>query len=290
MTANAKNGFLLTNGHWQNHYLNSPTSIVVVNLMPNKEITERQFLESFNELAQDVELTFLYPATHQFKNVSFSAIAKTYVSLAEIENYSFDGLIVTGAPVEQLPFYQVDYWEEFRTILDWAERHTSQSLLECWAALGGLYNDYQVNKYQLAQKIFGIYRATALNSNSQLTRHFTNQQLAIPQSRHSNPIIDPENLPDGLQVIAENKEIGPLILHSSGKHRTYITGHPEYEVDTLAHEYYRDLKKRLPIQEPHNYFTNRNTGKINYSWRNSSIQIYQNWLNTFAQQKVGTLV
>lgn len=290
MTANAKNGFLLSSGQWQNHYLNNPVSIVVVNLMPTKEITERQFLESFNQLTQDVELTFLYPATHHFKNVSFSTIAKAYVSLAEIENYSFDGLIITGAPVEQLAFQQVDYWEEFRTICDWAERHTKQSLLECWAALGGLYNDYQINKHQLSQKIFGIYQATGINKCNQLAKHFTNQQLVIPQSRHSNPSVDPENLPDDLQIVAENNEIGPLIYHSPVKHRTYITGHPEYEADTLAQEYYRDLKKRLPIQEPRNYFSNRNTGEIKYSWRKSSTQIYQNWLNTFTQQKVGTLV
>lgn len=290
MTANAKNGLLLNNGRWQNHYLTNPVSILVVNLMPTKENTERQFLENFNNLTQDVELTFLYPATHHFKNISFSTIAKTYVSLADVENYSYDGLIITGAPVEQLPFQQVDYWEEFRTICDWGERHAKQSLLECWAALGGLYNDYQINKHQLPQKVFGIYQATSINDSNQLAEHFTNQQLIIPQSRHSSPLIDPQNLPDDLQIVAENKEIGPLIYHSPCKHRTYITGHPEYEADTLAQEYYRDLKKRLPIQEPHNYFTNDKTGRINYSWHQSSTQIYQNWLNTFTPQKVGTLV
>lgn len=288
MTANAKNGLLLSSGHWQNHYLNNPVSIAVVNLMPTKEVTEQQFLESFNRFKQDVEITFLYPATHHFKGVSYLTVAKAYASLVDVENYSFDGLIITGAPVEQLDFQQVDYWEEFRTICDWAERHTKQTLLECWAALGGLYNDYQVSKRQLPQKIFGIYQATKVNHHSNLTNNF--QDIQIPQSRHSTPIVNPTNLPHDLQIIASNQEIGPLIYYSPSKHRTYITGHPEYEIDTLAKEYYRDLKKRLPIQEPHNYFTNLKTGKVNYSWQQSSHQIYQNWLNTFRQQKVGTLI
>ncbi|MCD7083490.1 homoserine O-acetyltransferase/O-succinyltransferase family protein [Limosilactobacillus fastidiosus] len=288
MTANAKNGFLLSNGRWQNHYLKDPISVLVVNLMPTKEVTERQFLESFNNLNQDIEFTFLYLATHHFKNISYSAIAKAYASLDDVESSSFDGLIITGAPVEQLNFHQVDYWEEFRTICDWAKRHTKQSLLECWAALGGLYNDYQLNKQQLPQKLFGIYQATSINEHNRLSHNF--HAIKIPQSRHSTPVIDPNNLPDDLEVIATNKQIGPLIYYSPSNHRTYITGHPEYESDTLAKEYYRDLKKRLPIQEPHNYFANVEIGKVNYSWQQSSIQIYQNWLNTFTQQKVGTLV
>lgn len=288
MTANAKNGFLLCNGKWLNHYLDHPISILVVNLMPTKEVTERQFLESFNNLQQDVEITFLYPATHHFKNTSYSEINKAYASLADIEAFSFDGLIITGAPVEQLNFHQVDYWEEFRTICDWAERHTKQTLLECWAALGGLYNDYQLGKRQLPHKLFGVYQATSINEHSRLALDF--QSIKIPQSRHATTVVNPHDLPADLQVVASNEQIGPLIYHSPSKHRTYITGHPEYESDTLAKEYFRDLKKRLPIQEPHDYFADVKTGEVNYSWQQSSTQIYQNWLNTFAQQKVGTLV
>lgn len=282
MVANAKNGFLITNGSWQNHYLNHPLSILVANLMPNKEETERQFLESFNNLESDVELTFLYPATHHFKHVSFSAIAKAYVCLADIENCSFDGLIITGAPVEQFDFQQVDYWEEFQTLCDWAQRHTNQTLLECWAALGGLYNDFQINKRSLGQKIFGIYSATNTNPNEPCSN------LTIPQSRHAT-VDAPDELPAGLEVVATNDQIGPLIYQSRCKHRTYITGHPEYEAQTLANEYYRDLKKRLPIQEPQNYFSDVQTGEINYSWRSSSQQLYQSWLNTIELQKVGAL-
>lgn len=289
MTANAKNGFLLTSGKWHNHYLNNPVSILVANLMPTKETTEHQFLQIFDSLDQDVELTFLYPATHCFKGTPYSTISKAYVSLVDIESSSFDGLIFTGAPVEQLNFQQVDYWEEFRTICDWAERHTKETLLECWAALGGLYNDYQIDKQALPHKLFGIYGANKVKQSDK-DKWQINLPLRIPQSRHSTPLINPDNFPHDLKIIAESKEIGPLIYYSPAKHRTYITGHPEYEIDTLAKEFYRDQKKQLPISEPHDYFINSKSGDINYNWHQSSIQIYQSWLNTFTQKKVGTLV
>lgn len=288
MAANAKNGFLLTSGKWHNSYLTDPVSILVVNLMPTKEATEHQFLQIFDSLDQDVELTFLYPATHRFKGTPYSTISKAYVSLVDIEGSSFDGLIFTGAPVEQLNFQQVDYWEEFRTICDWAERHTKETLLECWAALGGLYNDHQIDKQQLPNKLFGIYGATDIEQDSDDAWHIQ-LPLRIPQSRHSTPR-NPNHFPSDLKVIADSKEIGPLIYYSSSKHRTYITGHPEYEIDTLAKEFYRDQKKQLPISEPHDYFTNSKSGDINYNWRQSSIQIYQSWLDIFTQKKVGTLV
>lgn len=284
MTANATNGFLLRNGEWHNHFQLNPLSIVVVNLMPTKEATERQFLTQFNQLDHDVEITFVYPATHHFKGTPFSVISRVYQSLVEIEGQTFDGVIITGAPVEKLPFQQVDYWEEFQTICDWAERHAHQTLLECWAAQAGLYHDFAITKHPVSHKIFGIYQADQIAP--ELANDFgAGGLLKMPQSRHTNSDIDPLRLPGDLQIVASNNQIGPLILKSHQHHRTYITGHPEYEVDTLAGEYYRDRKKRLPIRQPLHYFNSN--GKINFSWKTSSNIIYQNWLHAFALQKVG---
>lgn len=290
MAANALNGFLYRNGKWRNSHLRDPVSILILNLMPNKEETEKQFLENFDQLNKDVEITFLFPITHTFKSIPFPTIAQSYASYDQIVGRSYDGLIVTGAPVEKLPFKEVDYWQEFQMISSWATRHTKQSLFECWAALGGLYNDYEIPKKQLSKKIFGIYSSSKINKGSDLTKELTEQDFLIPQSRHSTADITSSSLPNGLEIIANNHEIGPLAYYSSTFNRTYITGHPEYEIDTLAKEYFRDLNRNLPIEKPCNYFVNKDTDQINYSWKETSHKFYQNWLNTLAAKKEGTLL
>ncbi|WP_251546132.1 homoserine O-acetyltransferase/O-succinyltransferase family protein [Limosilactobacillus caecicola] len=280
MSANAINGFAIANGQWINQEQTNPITIVVLNLMPNKAETECQFLASFAKLAQDVEITFAYPVSHHFKSVNQNTVANHYACLAEIEHRHFDGLIITGAPVETLGFEQVDYWQEFCAFCRWATTHTRASLVECWAALGGLYHDYGINKHRLNHKLFGVYQATKLDASSPLVDHFATSQFQIPQSRHSTCNCSLNDVPTGVKVVANNQAIGPLILQAPALHRTYITGHPEYSKDTLAKEYQRDLKKHLPIEAPCNYFTNDH--HINYSWRFTSELLYQNWVNTFA--------
>ncbi|KRL96082.1 homoserine O-acetyltransferase/O-succinyltransferase family protein [Limosilactobacillus equigenerosi] len=276
MTANASNGFLLQTHRWINHVQTNPLKLAIVNLMPTKLATERQFLTQFNRLDTDVEITFVYPVTHKFKGTPRADIQSAYTSLATIAEQHFDGVIITGAPVEHLPFEQVDYWDEFQTICDWAEHHAHQTLLECWAAQAGLFNDFGIPKQPVKHKVFGVYQADTTSDE------FANCLGAgglfkMPQSRHTTSLINPTTLPNDIAIVASNHQIGPLILHSRHHRRTYVTGHPEYEKTTLNQEYERDLKKHLPIQPPLNYF--QANGQIDYSWQSSSQTFYQTWLN-----------
>lgn len=284
MAANALNGFAVSNGDWVNSPLSDPLSILVVNLMPNKTTTELQYLRLLDSTKHDVEVTFCYPRTHHFKGTKRSAIQDHYLSFPEVARYNFDGLIISGAPVETLPFSQVDYWQEFRLILRWAESHVEDTILECWAALAGLQADYHVEKRQVPCKLFGIYTADSLDRSSSLTRGFADQPLRIPQSRHSTLQLT-QPLPAQLDVVANSYELGPLLLRSQAKHRTYITGHPEYFSRTLADEYFRDLRKGLTIQAPRHYFTDHSHNQVNYDWQYSSRQLYDNWLELLTKEK-----
>lgn len=266
MAANATNGLLLADQQWHNQNLLNPRRILVLNLMPTKKTTESQFLHQFASLKQDTELTFIYPASHSFKTCSRELIAENYRTFSQIKKQFYDGLIITGAPVEQFDFHQVDYWQEFEKICDWGKRHTSGILFECWAAQAALFHDFAIKKRLLKPKLFGIYSST-------------DHRFIMPQSRRSESIIDKNNLPKDLKITADSK-VGPLILRSELFHSTYITGHPEYQKDTLAKEYFRDLDKGLKINKPVNYF--KADKQINYCWRNSSNLIYQSWLNSLS--------
>jgi homoserine O-succinyltransferase len=285
MTANARNGLALANGQWRNRPQQGTLQVAVLNLMPTKLTTELQFLKRFDNLATDVTVSFLYPASHHFKGIAPAVIKKHYLSLAQVQDNYFDGLVVTGAPVEQLPFEAVDYWQEFRQILTWAQHHVCETLFECWAAQAGLFIDFAIQKRQLASKLFGVYAANQVNSRSRLARDFgAGGLIKMPQSRHSASVLDPHHLPGDLAIIAASKGAGPLILRSHQRCHTYITGHPEYDRDTLAKEYYRDQKKRRAIHAPQNYFINGTGGPVNYSWQDSAQLIYQNWFTIIKQE------
>jgi len=287
MTVTVVNGLLKAQQQWVNQpHGTQPSRLLILNLMPTKATTERQFLNRFAALSVDVEVTFMYPETHHFKSLPKSVVAKNYVTLAEIADQHYDGLIVTGAPVEQLSFETVDYWQEFQTIVDWAQTHVTETLFECWAAQAGLYYQFNIQKKLAKQKIFGIYQASNVATQSHLVSGLSaDGTLKMPQSRHTKLVI-PTNLPTGLQVVAENDEIGPLILAAPQQRAVYVTGHPEYEAETLANEYFRDRRKQLPINLPQNYFTDQSLQQINYSWQTASCQFYQNWLETLVLAKV----
>lgn len=288
MTANALNGFLNAGQKWINHDVTNPLSILVLNLMPTRENTEHQFLTRFNEISTDAELTFMYPQSHHFRGTSREAIERDYVCLDQIKDLHFDGLIVTGAPVETLPFNQVDYWNEIKTIIDWSRTHVTECLYECWAAQACLFHDFGIRKHQLISKLFGIFTAEAVDSESPIARGFgAGGLLKMPQSRHTGIVLDEDHLPDGLTVDVSSSEAGPFILSAQGIHSTYITGHPEYSEGTLALEYYRDMYEQMPIRLPKNYFIDQDSGTVDYSWKNSSIQIYENWTRIIEKKKVG---
>lgn len=290
MTVTANNGLLAARGEWENadKQVNSQSKqILILNLMPTKLTTERQFLKRFAAGTTDVTVTFMYPASHQFKNLPQAVIAAHYVTLADIRDQYFDGLIVTGAPVETLPFERVDYWQELLVIIDWAQRHVSQTLFECWAAQAGLYAQFGIAKRLVAHKIFGIYSATNTDVKSPLINGLSaGGLLKMPQSRHT-ALVMPEQLPNGLQVVADNPQVGPLVLTAPKQHAVYVTGHPEYERQTLADEYFRDRRKHLPIQLPEHYFATERLTTVDYSWQTASDRLYQNWLATLNLTKVG---
>ena len=288
MTVTAVNGLLKAQHQWVNGTeVNAPLQILILNLMPTKVDTERQFLQRFAAVDNDVAVTFMYPATHQFKSLPKQLVADNYVTLSQVADQHFDGLIITGAPVEKLDFEAVDYWDELLTIIDWARDHVTQTLYECWAAQAGLYAQFNVQKRLVGEKIFGIYTATVVDEQSQLTQGLSaGGLLKMPQSRHTELVL-PTQLPAGLHVVAANDQVGPLVLTAPNQHSVYVTGHPEYEANTLANEYFRDRRKNLPINLPQHYFRHADLKEINYSWPQASCRLYQNWLQSLKLTKVG---
>lgn len=288
MVVNAVNGFLHAEKQWTNQKLNQPVSILVLNLMPTRKETEFQFLTAFDHLDSDVEMTFMYPYTHHFKGTSRQAIETDYVCLNQIADRYYDGLIITGSPVEKLPFNQVDYWDELQQIVQWGHTHVKQQLHECWAAQAGLYLDYGIQKRLLPSKLFGIFTAVRVDHDSPLARGFgAGGLLRMPQSRHTEIVLDENHLPGDLKVIATAPQSGPIVLSSNTYQTTYVTGHPEYREKTLANEYYRDRSKNLPIQLPVNYFKDPVAGTVAYSWQDASQKLYENWTHLLADKKVG---
>ncbi|MFC6182176.1 homoserine O-acetyltransferase/O-succinyltransferase family protein [Lactiplantibacillus daowaiensis] len=288
MTVTAVNGLLKAEHQWRNQSQGDHSMrLLVLNLMPTKVTTERQFLSNFAALSTNVEVTFMYPKTHVFKGLPRATVADHYVSLDQVEDQYFDGLIITGAPVETLAFEDVDYWQEFGTIVDWAQTHVTQTLFECWAAQAGLYYQFNIQKRTVGEKIFGIYTADDVDLQSPLVSGLSaGGLLKMPQSRHTQLIL-PTVLPQDLHVVATNDEIGPLVLAAPQAKAVYVTGHPEYDTETLATEYFRDRRKRLPIQLPKHYFTTTDLQQINDSWHQTSHQLYANWLQTLTLTKVG---
>ncbi|MHA8111505.1 homoserine O-acetyltransferase/O-succinyltransferase family protein [Lactobacillaceae bacterium Melli_B4] len=282
MTVNAKNGFLIQDGKWTNQELVHPVSLLILNLMPTKRETELQFLRLLNALDQDIEVTFMYAASHHFKSLSKDRVARCYCSLQQIENNHYDGLVITGAPVEQIDFEAVDYWAEFIQIKRWADDHVGQTINECWASQAALYHDFAVPKTNLKHKLFGIYQATQINPHHQLSTDLTT--FNNPQSRHSQSIIDRNALPDSLEIIADNCITGPMILHADDKRQTYVTGHPEYRTTTLEIEYQRDCDKAESVLPPVNYYGAKH--QIQNTWQQSSIQLYQNWIDLIESEEI----
>ncbi|GAX04192.1 homoserine O-succinyltransferase [Secundilactobacillus pentosiphilus] len=276
MTVQLNNGFL-KHQHADTGSTGRSVKLLVVNLMPNKLETERQFVRLFNHLSMDVDVTFLRMASHHSKHVPESKLEQAYATLADIEDAYFDGMVITGAPVEELPYEDVDYWSEFKTLLDWRRNHVRESILECWAAQAGVYVDFGISKQVLPKKLFGIYRCE-IDEETELTAGF--DQLSMPQSRHATlgHINDPQ-----LEVLASDPEAGPVVLASDQTRSTYISGHPEYETNTLFNEFRRDREKGKPIQIPKNYFRANEPAN---TWQADSIHLYDNWVHSLKKVRV----
>lgn len=258
--------------------------VAILNLMPTKIATETQLLRLLSNSALQVEVTLVHTATHESKNTDAEHLLQHYVTFKDIEKEKFDGFIITGAPVEQMPFEEVEYWDELRDIMDWAESNVESTFHICWGAQAALYYRYGVPKYDLPRKMFGVFEHRVLSQTENLLRGFDDIFLA-PHSRHTEiRRADVEHI-DDLNILAESDEAGLYILGTKDGRHLFITGHSEYDPFTLKAEYDRDVNKGLPIQIPKNYYPENNpTQTPTVRWRGHANLLYSNWLNYYVYQ------
>jgi homoserine O-succinyltransferase/O-acetyltransferase len=261
-----------------------PLKVAILNLMPTKIATETQLLRLIGNSPLQVDVTLLHTASHDSRNVAAEHLVAHYKSFAQVHRQKFDGLIITGAPVELLPFEAVDYWQELTSILDWAETHVFSMFYICWGAQAGLHHRYGIPKYTLPEKKFGVFPHHLLDRYHKLMRGFDDVFLA-PHSRHTEiRRADIERIPE-LQILAESDQAGVYIVASRDGRHTFVTGHSEYDSLTLKSEYERDLQKGLPIVLPANYFpADDPTQPPLVGWRSHANLLFANWLNYFVYQ------
>ncbi len=261
-----------------------PLKVLILNNMPVKQDTELQLPRALSNTPLQVDVTFMNTATHVSLNTSASHLNKFYSTFDEIRGEKYDGMIITGAPVEDISFEEVDYWDEVCEIMDWADRNVTSIFHICWGAQAGFYHYYGINKTQLPQKLFGVFEHHVMNRKIPLVRGFDDIFLA-PHSRHTETPADAIHACKELTVLAESEEAGVFLAIAEEGHRIFVTGHPEYDRLTLNNEYYRDLNKGLPIQIPKNYYPNDDPEmKPLLQWRSHSINLYSNWLNYYVYQ------
>ena len=261
-----------------------PIEILILNLMPLKEDTELQLLRSLSNTPLQVDVTFMAVESHEAKNTSKSHLNKFYQSFSDIRDQRYDGMIITGAPVELLEFEDVDYWNELVSILEWTEHHVTSTLFLCWAAQAALYHFYGLKKRKLDQKMFGLFRHKVMNRKIPLVRGFDDEFLA-PHSRHTEVPIEDIHACRELIVLAESDEAGLFLAMAEDGRKIFVMGHPEYDRVTLDNEYHRDLDRNLPIQVPVNYYKDDDPGiKPLLMWRAHANNLYTNWLNYYVYQ------
>lgn len=262
-----------------------PLDIVILNLMPEKKTTETQILRLLGNSPLQVNVTLLYPKTHDAKNTSEAYLLKFYDDFDEIKNQRFDGMIITGAPVEQLPFEDVDYWVELTKIMDWSRHHVFSTFHICWGAQAGLYHHFGVSKYPLAQKIFGVFPHTIKRKNVPLLRGF-DDTFWVPHSRHTEvKREDIENVAE-LEILAESPDAGVYIAATHDGRQIFVMGHSEYDPLSLQAEYLRDQANHLPIGLPQNYYPNDDLSQPPLvKWRSHANLLYVNWLNYYVYQE-----
>ena len=261
-----------------------PLKIAVLNLMPTKITTETQLIRLLSNSSLQIELTLLQTATHQSRHTSAEHIESFYKNFDDIKDENFDGLIITGAPVENLDFTEVNYWDELCGIMDWSKTHVFSTLHICWAAQAGLYHHFGVEKHPLPHKMFGVFRHYAINPNHPILRGFDEEFLA-PHSRHTEVREEDIAKVPELELVAKSDIAGPYIISARNSRMLFVTGHSEYDYDTLSKEYFRDVDKGLDIQIPYNYFPDDDPSKRPRNlWRGHANLLFSNWLNYFVYQ------
>ncbi len=258
--------------------------VAILNLMPTKVATETQLLRLLSNSALQVEITLLHTASYESRNTDVEHLLKHYVTFRDVEQEKFDGLIVTGAPVEQMAFEAVDYWSELTRLFDWAETNVESSLYICWGAQAALYHKYGIPKYDLPHKMFGVFEHRVLCPGENLLHGFDDVFLA-PHSRHTEiRRADVETL-DQITILAESDQAGLYILGSRDGRHLFVTGHSEYDPLTLKAEYDRDRGKGLPIDVPANYYPDDDPAQApTVRWRGHANLLFSNWLNYYVYQ------
>lgn len=261
-----------------------PLKIVIVNLMPTKITTETQLLRLLSNSPLQTEIEFLQMDSHKSKNTSQEHLKTFYKTFDQIKDSRFDGMIITGAPVENLEFEDVDYWDELVRIMDWSVTHVTSTLHICWAAQAGLYYHYGVPKYPLNEKCSGIFKHKVNRKTAKLVRGFDNEFYA-PHSRNTEVRAEDIKKVKGLEILADSKEAGVYIVFTKGGRKIFVMGHSEYDADTLKQEYFRDLEKGLNPSVPKHYFPDDNPNKKPVAtWRSHASLLFSNWLNYFVYQ------
>ncbi|MDR1616567.1 MAG: homoserine O-succinyltransferase [Syntrophomonadaceae bacterium] len=262
-----------------------PLKILILNLMPEKTETEVQLLRLLANSPLQMEVELLQAATHITKNTAAEYLDQFYTTFDEVRNQKFDGMIITGAPVELMPFEEVDYWQELSTILEWSKKNVFSVLHICWGALAGLYYHYGVEKYALHNKMSGVFKHKTLIKEHPLLRGFDDVFYA-PHSRNSD--VKRENIEEvaELELLAYSDEAGVYLVASKNKRQVFVFGHGEYDRETLANEYSRDIKNGLNPEIPKHYFPSDNPGKSpDTNWRSHGNMLFANWLNYFIYQE-----
>ena len=261
-----------------------PLKILLLNLMPKKIETETQFSRLLGNSPLQVELELIHTKSHRSKNVAEEHLLSFYRTFDEVRMNYYDGFIITGAPVEHMPFEEVEYWDELVEIMEWSKSHVHSTLHICWGAQAALYYHYGINKQPLDEKLFGVFPHTVDYKRSILFRGF-DDTFMVPQSRHTTVLReDIEAVPE-LEILASSERAGVYAVKSEVSRQIFITGHSEYDADTLKGEYLRDLSQGKPIKIPENYFPNDDaTQPPLVSWRAHANLLFSNWLNYFVYQ------
>ena len=261
-----------------------PLEILVLNLMPTKVATETQLSRLLGNTPLQVRLELMHTASHQAKNVAPDHLINFYKTFDSLKERKFDGMVITGAPVENLPFEQVDYWQELCDIMEWSKTHVHSTLHICWGAQAGLYYHYGIPKYPLPEKLFGVFPHQVEYRRSILLRGFDDQFWA-PHSRHTTVRREDLEKVPGLRVLASSEEAGVYLAMSKEGRQIFVTGHSEYDPETLQSEYLRDKNQGLPIHVPENYFPGDDDAKEPMvRWRSHANLLFSNWLNYFVYQ------
>lgn len=262
-----------------------PLKILILNLMPTKIETETQFLRLLSNSPIQIEAELLQTATHEVKNVSKEHMFKFYKTFDEIKDERFDGMVVTGAPVENMEFEQVDYWDELCRIFEWSKTNVYSSFFICWGAQAALYYKYGLRKYRLDRKMFGVFEHVSLDNFHPLMRGL-DDKFWVPHSRHTEVRRGDIALIKDLQILSYSEKAGVHLLSDMECRNFFSTGHSEYDRDTLAKEYFRDAEKGLDIDLPENYFPDNDPAKTpEVKWRGAANIIFSNWLNYFVYQR-----